>query len=216
MSILRNWGQPWGRGDARRTNHVHLEVVTDALVEPIVVDEARRFLRVNFDTDDSLIQLMITGARQATEQFLRRALITQTRMITLDWGPAWVELPYGPIQSVSSVVVRALDGSDTTANPTTYFFNSHTSMVGLQPAAIWPTHISPGGWRCTYVAGYGNTATSVPAAIKLCLLNLLAGYYDKRGTFEQLVMQEAGLLPYRIMSQGIRMAGGLDPTEILA
>ena len=84
-------------------------------------------------TDDTLVTQLITAARMAAEEYLRRALITQTYKLTLDLscsslGAAWsegvydlpvtelyggmprtIELPKGPIQSITSVTTYDLN-----------------------------------------------------------------------------------------------------------
>lgn len=217
MSIIRRWGTPWSHGDAYRVNHASFTLVTPPAVEPVTRDEAARFIRVDFTSDDPLIGMLIAAARQRVENFLRRALITQTRILTLDWGPAWVELPYPPIQSVTSVTVKGLDFTDVVASPSSYYVNTNARLVGLQPSAVWPTHVTPAGWRVQYVAGYGADATSVPDAIKLAILHMVAISYDTRGTMVEIPeADKLGMTSYRIAGQPFRIAKGIEPPELLA
>ena len=105
MGIMRRWGSPWARGDALRTNHASIDVITQPLTEPVSLAEVQRHLRIDVDTETPSLEVMLVAARQKVEAFLRRALISQTIQLTLDWGPAWVELPRPPLQSVTSIVV---------------------------------------------------------------------------------------------------------------
>jgi uncharacterized phiE125 gp8 family phage protein len=167
--------------------------------------------------DNPSLSLMLVAARQRIESFLRRSLITQTWEVILDWGPAWVELPRPPLQSVTSITVTGLDQNPITANPVTYFVNVRAGLVGLVPAAIWPVHITPAGWQCTYVAGYGDQPEDVPAAIRLAILNVTASLYENRGTLEQLAgAATMSLQDYRIVGPPFRFAKGLEPPELLA
>lgn len=217
MGIMRRWGSPWARGDALRTNHASIDVITQPLTEPVSLAEVQRHLRIDVDTETPSLEVMLVAARQKVEAFLRRALISQTIQLTLDWGPAWVELPRPPLQSVTSIVVTGLDGADVTASTATYFVNQSARLVSLRPSAIWPTHITPAGWRCVYVAGYGDTPDKVPAAIKLAILNVTAALYDNRGTLDQLVgAQSMSLRDYRVEGPPFRFAKGLEPPEVLA
>lgn len=56
--------------------------------EPITLAEAKLHLRVDFSEDDTLIQALITSARQTAEDITRRAFITQTWKLVLDQFPA--------------------------------------------------------------------------------------------------------------------------------
>lgn len=109
-----------------------LSVVIPPAAEPVSTALAKQHLRIDQDSDDQLIAGHITAARMHAEQFLGRALLTQTLLSTLKWrsgdrgwwsaqvwGDVWfpartiqeIELARSPVQSVSSV--KILD----TANP---------------------------------------------------------------------------------------------------
>ena len=53
-------------------------VVTPAASEPITLEEAKNFLRVDGSDDDALIGALISAAREMCEQYTRRILVTTT------------------------------------------------------------------------------------------------------------------------------------------
>lgn len=87
-----------------------LKLITAPTVEPILLADMKASMRVIDSYDDSFISELITASREACEQITRRALITQTWLMTLDkfpapgletssanwYGPAWGTGP-GPL-----------------------------------------------------------------------------------------------------------------------
>lgn len=217
MSMFRRWGQPWSSRSAYVINHAHINVITPPQIEPVNITDVRKFTRINFTTDDQILLPMIKAARQRIEGYLRRALITQTVELILDWGPAWIELPRPPLQSVTSIQCMGLNNELVTADPASYYVVTGARLVGLNPSSVWPVHITPAGWRCTFVAGYGDDPSTVPEEIKLAIWNVVAGMYDNRGTLDALVgAQQTMLRPFRIEGQPFRFAKGVEPPELLA
>ncbi len=216
MSIVRNWGQ-WSHSDnPPHTNNSVLKLVTPPADEPVALTEAKRHLRVDFPDDDPTIQLLISACRGQLESWLRRSLLNQTWDLTLDWGPAWVELPRPPLVSVTEVKVRGLDTTEVLADPASYYVNASANTIALKPASVWPVHITPMGWRVRFVAGYGDTPDDVPAAIRMELLAMVSQQYEDRSSIGVSEQAKARLSSFRVVGAGIRMAKGVEPPELLA
>lgn len=71
------------------------QIVIQPAVEPISLAEAKDHLRVDGTDEDTLIALLITAARSHIEDYTRRALITQTVRLTLDFLNGIMYLPRG-------------------------------------------------------------------------------------------------------------------------
>lgn len=56
-------------------------------IEPISLNDAKNYLRVDHAADDALITSMISAARIQVESRTRRALMTQTWRVVLDRWP---------------------------------------------------------------------------------------------------------------------------------
>lgn len=150
--------------------------------EPLDADDARRHLRVTDEDVD--VAAMIAAARAKCEGRLERALITQTWTIDLDgfWSGD-LELPYPPLQSVSSIVYwNDETGTTDTVASTVYEVDtaSEPGRVRLKPGQDWPSDLygKTNAVRITFVAGYGSTYASVPDGIKQAM-RLLVGHYDQ-------------------------------------
>lgn len=73
-------------------------------IEPVSLAEAKAHLRVEVNDENSLIQTLITAARQYVETATRRALLQQTWDDKLDAFPCGaIVLPLSPVTSVTSI-----------------------------------------------------------------------------------------------------------------
>jgi uncharacterized phiE125 gp8 family phage protein len=170
---------------------MRLETVTAPTVEPVTAQEAYDFLRIDQEDDASLIEdVLIPGVRKAAEAYTGCAFITQTLRVTVDTpdvrpgialpyrtsGDYRVSLPRSPIQSVTSVIAVLEDGTTETVSSADYYA-TEDEIVFLNAL---PARRARQGLRITYVAGFGASAASVPADVRLGFLKSLATVYDNR------------------------------------
>lgn len=168
-------------------------------VEPITLQDAKDFLRVDQVNDDDLITSLIVGARQRVETILRRALVTQTLRLKADRFPvycgnnAWefngrsirqnaILLPMPPVQSVSSITYLDSAGASQTFDTGSYVVDTdgEPARITLAYGACWPiTQCVSGAVTVTFVAGYG-LADAVPEGIKTAMKFLVSHWYENR------------------------------------
>ena len=182
-----------------------LALVTAPASEPVTLVEAKAWARIDGDDEDDLITGLITSARQAAEEYLRRSLISQTWKLTLDLAcsglshlpegvydlpvsalygdlPSTIPLPKGPVSAITSVVTYDLDNASSTFDSSNYRVDASGDRLILNYGAIWPSNIRPqSGCEITYVAGYGANASDVPRPIRTGILIHAASLYEQRG-----------------------------------
>jgi uncharacterized phiE125 gp8 family phage protein len=165
--------------------------------EPITLQEAKDHLRIDHDDDNDYIEDLIQMAREQVESDCARALFTQTRVLTLDRFPneadhaprtsragfgGVIVIPFAPVQSVSSVVYTASDGTVTTLSTSNY-----TTDVLSEPARIipaygycWPdTRTKTNAVVVTYIAGW-TTQALTPAKVKHLVKLWVSHFYEIR------------------------------------
>lgn len=126
--------------------------------EPVTLDEAKDFLRVDYDTDDVLITSIITQSRDIVEQFLSRSLVDSAITLTADCRHEMV-LPYGPVTSVASVLdIDGIEVADWTWDGLTLKLKVTDTFTVLY-----------------------NTAADEHPGLKLGLLETIAYLYENRG-----------------------------------
>jgi len=159
-----------------------LRRLTDAATEPLTTAEAKTHLRVTAATDDTYIDTLVKAARYIAENELRRSLITQTWVRTLDEFPDAIELHYPPIVSVTSVKYYDTAGAQQTLAASQYSLDYQSEPGWIVPAhdVVWPDTLDAiNAVEVIYTAGYG-TAADVPQTIKAWILLQVGHLYENR------------------------------------
>lgn len=160
------------------------DVVTTAPSrEPVSLQEAKRNAdAASSNAHDQDFKRWITEARKQVERESRRSLITQTRKLTADCVPEGdaFRLPYGPVQSITSIQYTDSDDTTQTFSSSNYTLDTGRDAVLLTTNASWPSTGGSGrnAFIVTYVAGYGDTASDVPQAAISAMLLLITHRYE--------------------------------------
>jgi uncharacterized phiE125 gp8 family phage protein len=151
----------------------------------VSVADAKLFMRVDHNFDDALIETLIKTAAEGVEHRTRRSVMQQTWRIALDKFPDSVELLYGPVMSIASVIYTDTSGMDITLTPDKYYLDNFHSQDSswLLPAygMTWPaTRDSANAVRISYVAGVAAPAL-IPSVFTTWILLRVSQLYDNRG-----------------------------------
>ena len=188
-----------------RNGNMRFYVYTAPSVEPITVSEVKTFARIDGSDEDTLIGTFITAARQACEQFLRRAILEQTIRCKFDFWPDYpIELPRPPVISITQVGTVDESGTVTVYDASSYYLITDDMVPRL---AIRQTSNVPqnsdrdyAGYIIDYKAGYGSTAASVPEQIKTGLKLWTTDIYENRVVRETPPPEAWAVLnPYRVI-----------------
>jgi uncharacterized phiE125 gp8 family phage protein len=173
-----------------------IERVTVPAIEPVTLAEVKQFLRVDQTTEDGTITPMIAAARDAAERYLGVSLITQSWKLTLqDYLPPLVALRFGPVQSITSVTLIPVTGSNQVIAASGYRLTA--DKRGLEVT----TPITGNRFEIIYQAGYGSTASAVPELIRQGILQHVAAMYDMRSADAVLPARAlTAYHPYKEMS----------------
>lgn len=185
-----------------------LKIITTPDSEPVTLSEAKMHLRETLPDNDTLINSLITAARQWAENFTGRALLTQTWDYLLDaFTDEAIVLPFPPLQSVTSIKYIDASGVEQTLATSEYVVDtaSQPGVVRLAYGKSWPSaRAQANAVAIRFAAGYGN-ASAVPGAIKSACLLMIGELYERRehgiaGTVISVVPVSAEylLFPYRI------------------
>lgn len=207
-----------------------LTLVTAPAAEPVSLAEAKGWARIDGAAEDALIEGLITAARAAAEEYLRRSLITQTWKLTLDLPPSGfydslpggtydlpvtalyaglpesIALPRGPVRSVTSVTTYDTTNSSSAYASSNYYLDAAGDRLVLNDTAVWPGVLRPrAACEVLYTAGYGDNPTDVPKPIRTAILMHVGVMYETRGACEgQTDLPPACkqlMVPYRILGE---------------
>jgi len=137
-------------------------------------------------TEDDWLTRGIATCRIQAEQETGRRFITQTLTYYLDAWPdeRYIKVPYPTLQS-AVVTYRLTDDTDydETLSTADVDIVSEPGRIVLQPNESWPsgTLYTDKPIKITFVCGYGDAASDVPANIKSAILLKLADLFENRG-----------------------------------
>jgi uncharacterized phiE125 gp8 family phage protein len=193
-----------------------VKVVSTTGSEPITAAQAKAYLKQEYGviaSEDVIIERQITAARQLCEAYIDSSIVEKTIRTTFfefqEWdyysdGSVVLELPRGPVKSLTSVKKQVPGVSDETLtlNGNYYKLGQDWPRVKVSVAATVTTSAAydTDGYLVEYVAGM----TSVDAPLVEGMLKTIADMYVNRGneTVEGSVAQltyDAKMLwnPYR-------------------
>jgi uncharacterized phiE125 gp8 family phage protein len=157
--------------------------------ELITVEEAAEFMRAEFsESEESLIEALITASRLMCEEYLFRRIGVQTVELRDRGFPvnnAPIILP-APLISVTSIKYLDCNNKEQTLDPDEYIVSD--SAPGLiTPVNSWPETSDAGdSLRVVFVTGYSEPGESpmqseaLPKTIKTAMLMQIADMYENR------------------------------------
>jgi uncharacterized phiE125 gp8 family phage protein len=136
---------------------------SSAPLEPVTLQEAKDFCKIDISTDDDLIEELITTAREMCESFTNIGFINLERIVVLNNGNGGQLLPYGPVTAIDEVIVdEEVLSSD-----------EYTTSGNEFKRLITPTDENI---QITYTSGYDVLSKR----LKTGLLNQIFYLYDNR------------------------------------
>jgi uncharacterized phiE125 gp8 family phage protein len=185
-------------------------LLTAPAVEPLSLDEARAYLRVETNDDDELIGALIAGARVHVEAQTRRALITQSWRLSLDAWPedGRIRVVPAPLRTLNAARVYDSDGNAQALDTQAFVPDLGASMLVFMPWPLPPPGRIAAGVEIDVTVGYGDAAGDVPEALRQAVRLLVAHWYDNRGLVADNTTQIAALpatvpallAPYRVLT----------------
>lgn len=185
------------------------DIVTAAASEPITLTEAKNFLRVDHNDDDTLISALITASRQMCEEYTRRILVTTTIDEYFDKFPMnrWenlsnlIYLSRGPVASITSVKYVDEIGSEVTITSDQYIIDTISEPARIQSTAGW---FAAAGVVNQVIVRYvvGTDVSSIPKPLIQGMMLVISDLYDQRNDRVKALPTASEYLwnPYRIFT----------------
>lgn len=172
-------------------------------VTPVSVAEVKTAARIDHDFEDDFLQTAVEAATAHFDGYagvLGRALITQTWTLTLPELYRRMALPLAPVQSITSIEYYDTSGVQQTLD---------SSLYRLQPGGGWPyierdedatypaTDTRDDAVTITFVAGYGDAPSNVPAPLRQAI-KILAVHLWGPGRDAVVTGMVAQVVPYSV------------------
>jgi uncharacterized phiE125 gp8 family phage protein len=147
-------------------------ILADGVVEPVSLTDAKNWMRIDYTSDDTLIQSLINASRIHIEKLTGVAFVNKllkSYIQTTGFEPSvWmVDLPYGPVICIDSVKIKTGINS----------WESLTKNDDYEVIAGKLWLYTQGNYEVQYQSGY----SSVPEDIASDILALVAWQYENRG-----------------------------------
>ena len=160
-------------------------LVTASTVKIISVEAMKKHLNIDHTEDDFYITSLIESSLASVENITNRKFLTQTWKAYADEWPDYFTLPFGKLQSVTSVKYTDVDGTESTKTASEYIVDivSDPGRIILDDGESWPTDsLYPSNpIKIEFVCGYGG-ASNVPEPIKTAVMLMTADVYQNKGS----------------------------------
>jgi uncharacterized phiE125 gp8 family phage protein len=187
---------------------VSFKLIVQPVLEPVSLDEAKAWLKLDSADDDSVVTRLIASARQMVERTTRRALLTQTWRLNYSQAalqPTLV-LPMAPASQIVSAFLQSVSGVPVPLELTGVWLDAGSEPPRLIFPNPLPASLSlacaSGSTSVSFdiVFGYGDQPSMVPEALKQAVLVFVAQAYEQRCAVDVLPVEHiAGLIaPYII------------------
>lgn len=152
------------------------KVLTDAVAEPVDLNTAKKWLRVEFTQDDELISSIIKSVRLRLEKItgLSFGYKSMTALYEVCNCNEWIELPYGPVDVIDSVEERTSASTWDALTETTELIPADYELFGTDSKIKLNAN---GYFRFTYQGGFSELPEDLVSDMK----TLIAWYYENRG-----------------------------------
>lgn len=165
---------------------ISMRCTVEADFEPVTLEEAKLFCRVDHDAEDALITTLISAARQHAERQTGRVICASTWQWTIEGAL----LPYhklvvqnAPCSALTALTVggAAVDSSLYEFVPSGNGANEAPLLAHLTPLEGFPE--STDGERTVLTLSCGWGLADIPTAIKQWILVRVSTLYEQRESF---------------------------------
>lgn len=165
--------------------------------EPVTLEEAKNFLEYTGTSKNQFITTLIKTARNICESYSGLSFVTQIREVKLDYFPCkkiYIEIPYGPVQAITSFTYINEDGDTIElVEDTDFKLDKHSRITRLYPLedgeiSDWPSDVKliPHPITIEYQAGYDDVSYEpLPPQIKQAILQQVASMFENRQDEQQ-------------------------------
>ncbi len=168
---------------------------TTPVHEPVALEEVKNYLKVDYSTDDDLIEALVHAARKQIENELGGLLIVKRTVTQKQTGGVkTIDLMREPMVSVTSITYFEDFDSTGTVVPSTNYRIADGAIFHRN--GFWEEGREADGYRIIYTAGLvddtGQTAENSPETLRMAILRIVAYLYENREEYSTQI-SEGGL-----------------------
>lgn len=150
-----------------------------SITEPVTYQEMKDYLRLSNDLEQSMIEDMITGAREFAEEYCNRAFVAKTvtqYVSELEDDQTEFDLVISPVDSVTSVARVDDEGNETALTLNSGYWLSGDKFLTVRFTQTFSTGVvSSSSYKVVYV-----TDADCPTAVKRAIIEIAAEMFQNR------------------------------------
>lgn len=161
---------------------MNYRLVTGPSTEPLTYAEAKAYLRLNDDSEQSLVTSLISAARGIVEGQTWRPLISQVWATQLDFNEvntSVIRINKAPVISVDTVTYYDSNNALQTLSATNWESDIYGSPARVRLKTPPIVYERMNALQINFTAGYANAA-AVPNDIKTALYMIIGHLYEVR------------------------------------
>lgn len=151
--------------------------------EPLTVQDCRRYLRIDHNSEDEDLRRWITAARAAVEAYTSLAAAQRAVTVyrsTFPLGRDALPLPVKPVHTITSINYLDQDENSQSLDVSTVKLQN-TYLPSLVPEEDWPATATVRDDAVTIVVDAGYAMADCPNGIKMAMLAWIGAAYENRG-----------------------------------
>lgn len=161
---------------------MNYRLVTGPATEPLTYAEAKAYLRLNDDSEQSLVTSLISAARGIVEGQTWRPLISQVWAAQLDFSEvnsSVIRINKAPVISIDTVTYYDSNNALQTLSASNWESDIYGSPARFRLKTIPICYERMNTLQVNFTAGYANAA-AVPNDIKSALYMIIGHLYENR------------------------------------
>lgn len=157
-----------------------VRLITPAESYPVTRAEAKLYCKIDTTAEDGTVDMLIAGATQRIEGLIDKKIMPQTWEYRIDAFADEMRLPFGPVQSVTSVKYIDADGAEQTLDAAWYEADIDGEPPRIVRAAgkTWPGVAA--GINKVIIRFVAGSSTVSPIVKQAILATISAGNDDRQ------------------------------------
>ena len=149
------------------------------LSEPLSLEDAKTFMHILENDEDTLIESFISGAREYAENYTNRQLMTATFELTNEIIYSGFALPKNPVQSVTKIEYMDLNGTYQIMSTNDYYVYIENEITKLHINQLPPYKQDKRAFKITFISGCDVVPSGIIAYIRMAVSTM----YENRENY---------------------------------
>lgn len=149
------------------------------LSEPLSLKDAKTFMHILENDEDTLIESMITSAREYAENYTNRQFEVATYELINEVIYSGFRIPKNPVQSITKIEYMDIDGNYQIMSTNDYYMYIENEIAKLHINNLPTYKQDKRAFKITFVSGYDVVPSSIVSYIKMAVSTM----YENRESY---------------------------------